>query len=210
MNKQRFEIPIEPEECNLFAIDDYLRSIQSSAERQKLIRTVGISAETREKYEREHGLPRGAVELAVMAEDKRIAVLNDVLVKKLCALQNSEATQDAVKEMYMEIGSKAAGIRALYPEAMHFLMQYSAMTRRTAAAFRGDYRFGNEFKIIQVQCAPSPNAQANSSSPVNVNVWVNVNLGIFINAGVAINVVAAFKYALAVVLWIWAAAFVIP
>lgn len=206
MNK-RFEIPIEPEGFSLFAIDDYLRSIRSPEERQKLIRTVGYSAEKREAYERKHGLPRGAVELAVMAEDKRITELNEMLAKKLVALQNSDAGPDAVRQVYMEVGSKAAGIKALYPEAMQFLMQYSAMTRRTAAAFRGDYRFGNEYKIIQVQCSPS---NANSSSPVNVNVWVNVNLGIFINVGVGINVVAAFKYVLAVVLWIWAAAFVIP
>lgn len=205
---ERFEIPMEPRGYNLFLMDDYLRTVRSQTERQKLIREVGYSAQKREDYERQCGLPRGAVELALLAEDKRVAEINDLLNKKLNQLYKEKAPRDRVNEAFREVGSRAAGIRALYPDAFQFLMQYNLLAKRNAAMFRGDYRFDNEFKIIQADCSPSSNVLSCGLDPVNT--CINVNLVIFINVGVGYNVVAAVTAALAFLLWIWAAVFVIP
>lgn len=205
MNK-RFEIPLQPGEHNLFAIDDYLRSIRTAEQRKTLISTVGYSTELRQAYETRHALPHGAVELAMMAEDKRVKELNDALAKRLSAAQADSFTPTQLKEFYLEVESKAAGLKTLYPEAMQFLLEYSALAQRNTASFRGDYRFSNEYKIILAQCNPNPNQNFNS----NVNWTITVNAAILINAAIFINVAVGFKYVLALVLWIWAAAFVIP
>lgn len=211
---ERFEIPMDPPGYNLFLIDDYMRTVRSKEERQKLIREVGYSTEKREEYERSHGLPRGALELALLAEDKRVAELNDMLNKNLNKLYQEKASREQVNALFMEAGSRAAGIKALYPEAFQFLMQYYMLAKRNASMFRGDYRFSNEFKIMQVDCSPSSNVLTCGLDPVNV--CVNWNLVVFVNVGVGINLVAAYNIAAAVTvalafyLWIWAAVFVIP
>jgi hypothetical protein len=205
---QRFEIPVEPQGYNLFLIDDYLRTVRSQKERQKLIREVGYSAEKREAYERSAGLPRGAVELALLAEDKRVAELSNLLNTKLNKLYDKNATREEINTAFKDAGSRAAGIKALYPEAFQFLLQYNVLAKRNASMFRGDYRFNNEFKIMQVDCSPSSNVLSCGLDPVNV--CVNVNLVVFVNAGVAWNVIAAVTVVLAFGFWIWAVAFVIP
>ncbi len=209
---QRFEIPLEPQGYNLFLVDDYLRTVRSKPERQRLIRDVGYSVEKREAYERSHGLPRGAVELALLAEDKRIAELNDVLNRQLNTLYEQKASPDQVNNLLRDAASRAAGVRALYPEAFQFLTQYQLMARRNASMFRGDYRFSNEFKIMQVDCSPSSNVLTCGPDPVNV--CVNWNLVVFVNVGGLVNLVAVWNIVAAVVfafaLYIWAAVVVIP
>ena len=204
----RFEIPMEPQGYNVFLIDDYMRTIRSHDKRMQLIREVGYSAEKREDYERQSGLPRGAVELSLMAEDKRVIELNEMLNKKLSKLYADKAPPEQINNAFMEAGSLAAGIRTLYPEAFHFLMQYNSMAKRAASAFRGDYRFSNEFKIIQADCSPSSNVLSCGVDPVNV--CVNINLLVFVNVGGLYNAVAAVTVLLAFAFWIWAVAFVIP
>jgi hypothetical protein len=208
MNNQRFEIPVEPHGYNMFLIDDYLRTIRSHEERIKLINTVGYSAEKRAEFERECGLPHGAVELALMCEDRQIGELNAFVNKKLNILYEQKADPAAVNEALMEVGSRSVGIRSLYPEAFQFLIQYNSLAKRNASSFRGDYRFGNEYKLMQVDCSPSSNVLTCGPDPVNV--CVNINYVVFINVGVGYNAVAAATVLLAFAFWIWAVAFVIP
>lgn len=209
---KRFEIPVEPQGYNVFLIDDYLRTLRSKEDRAKLIKTVGYSAEKREEYERSHSLPRGAVELALMCEDRQIAELNVMVNKRMNKLYEEKATQAQVNEALMDLASRTAGIKALYPEAFQFLTQYNSMARRNASSFRGDYRFNNEFKIMQADCSPSQNVNycVGGGDPVNVNGCININYVVFINVGVGYNAVAAVTVLLAFAFWIWAAAFVIP
>ena len=214
--KRRFEIPIEPGEYNLFDIDDYLRSIRSSKERQQLIATVGYSAELRRDYERRKGLPFGAVELAMMAEDKRVKEINGVLRKRLGSPQPGQnLSPEELMALYRELESMALGLKALYPEAVQFMLQYGVLARRNAASFQGDYQFNNEYKVLRVAC-PNANANANADECfeqntcwyVNFNYAVNFNAAIFLNA--AILAYVAILYGYAVLLAIWALVLVIP
>jgi hypothetical protein len=205
---QRFEIPVEPHGYNIFLIDDYLRTIRSHEERLKLIRTVGYSADKREEYERARGLPHGAVELALMCEDRQIGELNNFVNKRLNVLYEHKASPAEINDALLDVGSRTAGIRSLYPEAFQFLTQYNSLARRSASSFKGDYRFNNEYKLMQVDCSPTSNVL--SCGPDPVNVCVNINYVVFINVGVGYNAVAAVTVLLAFAFWIWAVAFVIP
>ena len=213
--KRRFEIPLEPAQYNLFEIDDYLRSIQSSKERKKLITTVAFSPELRRDFERKHGLPHGAVEMAMMAEDKRIKEINET-VRKRVKPDSSEMSAEEIMTLYRELESMAVGLKALYPEAIQFMLEYGALARRNAASFRGDYQFNNEYKIIRTAACnasgPPPDkcADTNTCWYVNFDYVVNFNLAVFQNVGVLAYVVALYGLILAYALWIVAAAFVIP
>ncbi len=203
---QRFEIPVEPHGYNVFLIDDYLRTIRSHEERVKLINTVGYSAEKREDYETTRGLPHGAVELALLCEDRQILEINEFVNTKMNGLYERKATVAEINEALMDVNSRSAGVRALYPEAFQFLIQYTSMARRNASAFRGDYRFSNEYKLMKVDCSPS--SDASTCSPVN---WcVSANYVVFLNVVAAAYVLAALAFVLAFAYWIWAAAFIIP
>lgn len=147
MNK-RFEIPIDPVAYNLFAIDDYLRSIRTSEDRQKLIREVGYSPERRDVFERKHGLPRGAVELAMMTEDRRVKEMSEKLTRRLAGRAGQQLTPQESRQLYLEVDSIMTGLRALYPEAIQFLKHYSALAQRNKATFYGDYQFGNDYRIM--------------------------------------------------------------
>jgi hypothetical protein len=197
---QRFEILVEPKGYNIFLIDDFLRTIRSHEERLRLINTVGYSEEKRDTFERERGLPHGAVELALMCEDKQVVELNAYVNNRLTALYDRKASREEINEALMEAGSRGVGIKALYPDAFQFLAQYGAMARRSSSAFRGDYRFNNEYKLMQVDCTPT--SDANSCSPVNY--CTSINYVVFIYGVAAVAAVLAFA------IWIWAVAFVIP
>jgi hypothetical protein len=214
---KRFEIPVESPGFNTFLVDDYLRSLRSHDERIKLINTHGYSAEKREEFERQSGLPRGAVELALVCEDKQIAELNKMVTDKMKKLYEEKASPEEVKAAFndIDIGSRAAGIKALYPEAFQFLMQYSALARRTASSFRGDYPINNEFKITLADCSPSANVNAGgpcgldpSNFCVNITVVVNVFGAAYAYVVAVAWVIAAAFVALAI--YVWAAVFVIP
>ena len=162
----RFEIPIDSSAYNLFAIDDYLRSIRTAEDRQKLIRSVGYSPELREEYEQRRGLPRGAVELAMMAEDKRVKELSDKLSQRFWVGVEKNFTPQEVKQFYLEVDSMSAGLRALYPEAVQFLKQYGMLSQRNKSTFQGDYQFGNEYRIMLANTCPGP-----PPDDCNPSVW---------------------------------------
>jgi hypothetical protein len=162
----RFEIPIDASAYNLFAIDDYLRSIKTSEDRQKLIRSVGYSARLREAYETENGLPRGAVELAMMAEDPRVKDLSDKLSQKFWTAMEQKATPQDMKKLYLEVDSMCAGLRSLYPEAVQFLKQYGMLSQRNKTTFYGDYQFSNEYRIMLANTCPGP-----PPDDCNPSVW---------------------------------------
>ena len=128
MNR-RFEIPIDPVAYNLFAIDDYLRSIRTPEDRKKLIRKVGYSAELRDAYERKHGLPRGAVELAMMTEDRRVKEMSDKLAQRLAGRAGKEMSPQESRQLYLEVDSIMTGLRSLYPEADIQIPEPHAITR---------------------------------------------------------------------------------
>ena len=215
--KQRFEMPVE-QGYNLFLIDDYLRSLRTHDERMKLINTSGYSAEKRDEYERSRGLPRGAVELALVCEDRQLQELNTMLNAKLSKLQKEKAPPEKMNELLTEVSSRAAGVRSLYPEAFQFLSQYAALSKRNASAFHGDYRFSNEYKILKVDCSPNSNVNVNANANaqdctlVNICSVINVYLGVFLGLYAYVAVVAWVGLAefLAFAIYIWAAVFVIP
>jgi hypothetical protein len=187
--KERFEIPVNPAglNYNLFAIDDFLRSIQTSEQRKELIATVGYSPRKREQYERKRGLPHGAVELAMMVEDRRVQEINQLLAERLPALYNREASQQQILDLYQEIASISVGLRNNYPDATGFLIAYSQLSERTRRSFQGDYRFSHEYRILQVQDGgsnPPPDPLANVAQFLSLvaNVVGVVNLAVYANA----------------------------
>jgi hypothetical protein len=199
---QRFEIPVETHGYNMFLIDDYLRSMRSHEERLKLINTVGYSAQKRAEYERDHGLPHGAVELAMMCEDRQIAELNDYVNHKLTNLYGGQQpAPEQINDALREVASRTGGIRTLYPEAFQFLTQYNLLASRSAAVFRGDYRFNNEYKLMQVDCSPTSNVLTCGPSPVNA--CVNINYVVFVNVGVGYNLVAVVTVLLLFAFFLW-------
>ena len=202
----RFEIPIPPRGYNMFLIDDYLRTIRSHEERVKLINTYGFSAEKRGEYERAHSLPHGAVELALLCEDRQLNELNSYINNTMNGLYERKASPEEINEALTDFASRSGGIRTLYPDAFQFLVQYSSMARRNASAFRGDYRFNNEYKLMRIDCSPTANAQ--TCSPVNY--CVSINYVVALNVAVEAYVVAALALVLAFVYWVWALVFVIP
>jgi len=163
----RFEIPIGTSQYNLFAIDDYLRSIRTPEERQKLIQSVGYSARMREEYEARNGLPRGAVEMAMMAEDRRVKELSEKLSNRIAAGVCDQLSAQEAKQFYLEVDSIMGGLRALYPEAISFLRQYGLMAQRNKATFYGDYQFGNEYRVMMANTCPGPPPP----DPCNPSSW---------------------------------------
>ena len=208
MNK-RFEIPVEPPRYNTFLVDDYLRSLRSHEERIKLINTWGYSAEKREEYEKASGLPHGAVELALVCEDKQISQFTAMVGERMKKLYDEKASPEKVKAALNEfdVRSRSAGFQALYPDAFQFLMQYSGLSRRSAASFRGDYSFNNEYKITLADCSPSANANANASGPCGDSTpgnWCN-----YINVAIVVNIAAAVQLYIAVLFYFIAGVYII-
>ncbi len=157
MKNRRFEIPIDPSAYNLFAIDDYLRSIRTPEDRKKLIREVGLSAQARAAFERRSGLPRGAVELAMMTEDKRVQAMSEKLAQRLGDSAGKPMSPQDARKFYLEVDSIMSGLRTLYPEAIHFLKEYSALAQRNKTTFYGDYQFSNDYRIMLANTCPGPN-----------------------------------------------------
>jgi hypothetical protein len=150
----RFEIPIDSSAYNLFAIDDYLRGIRTSEDRQRLIRSVGYSPGLRDAYEKKHALPRGAVEVAMMAEDQRVKDLSEKLSQRYLGAVEQKMDPQEMKRFYQEIESMSSGLRTLYPEAVQFLKQYGTLSQRNKQTFYGDYQFGNEYRIMLANTCP--------------------------------------------------------
>lgn len=186
MKNTRFEIPIDPSAYNLFAIDDYLRSIRTSEDRQKLIRSVGYSAKRRDAYEKRHGLPRGAIELAMMAEDQRVKELSDKLAQKFWLGVEEKRTPQELKAFYLEVDSISAGLRALYPDAIQFLRQYGVLSQRNKTTFYGDYQFGNDYRILLAATCPGP-----PPDDCNPDVWWCTEVFVYTWSLVAWQVFAA-------------------
>ena len=201
MNK-RFEIPVEPGRFNTFAIDDYLRGIQTPDKRRQIVATVGYSPQLREAYEKSHCLPRGAVELAMMAEDSRLKAWNEKIVKQFTGKDPGSLDQGKINEALMEVQSMGQGLQALYPEAVHFLMQYNALAQRNKASFRGDYRFTTDYKIILAQCS-SPWWYTNARVYTDTNVVWNANVAAYQQVAVLLWLAAVVAAAWAVFLYAW-------
>ena len=190
---QRFEIPVSVDETlsqiNLFAVDDYLRSIQSESDRKKLISRVGYSATKRAAYEKKHQLPRGAVEVAMMMDDRRFKQLNTMLAQQLAQASSEGAKPEVLAKFYQEASSMSMGLAQLYPDAQDFFLQHWLLSQRNHRHFLGDHRFSSEYRMQLVS------SWCPSLSPVNCNILVNLgillNVGIIANVGVGLNVIAA-------------------
>ncbi len=198
----RFEIPVEPNGFNAFVIDDYLRMIQTPERRQSLIATVGYSPQLREAYEKSRGLPRGAVELAMLTEDRRFKSWNEKIVKRFTGKDPGSLDQKQISEALMEVQSMGQGLQALYPEAVHFLMQYNALAQRNKASFRGDYRFTTDYKIILAQCS-SPWWYTNARVYTDTNVVWNANVAAYQQVAVLLWLALAVAAAWAIFLYAW-------
>jgi hypothetical protein len=170
----RFEIPLDAAAYNLFAIDDYLRSIRTPEDRQKLIRSVAYSPMLRESYEREHGIPRGAVEVAMMAEDPRVKQLTEKLSEKFWVAVEQQTSPQELKQFYAEVESMSSGLRTLYPEAVEFLKQYGMLSQRNKRTYYGDYQFGNDYRILLANACPGP-----PPDDCNPQVWWCTNVWAF-------------------------------
>jgi hypothetical protein len=201
MNK-RFEIPVENSGFNAFNIDDYLRLIQTPARRQEIIATVGYSPQLREAYEKSRGLPRGAVELAMLTEDRRFKETNERIVKRFTGKDPGSLDQNEIKDALQEVQSMGQGLQALYPEAVHFLMQYNALAQRNKASFRGDYRFTTDYKIILAQCS-SPWWYTNARVYTDTNVVWNANVAAYQQVAVLLWLALAVAAAWAIFLYAW-------
>lgn len=201
--KKRFEIPVEPSGFNTFLIDDYLRMIQTPEKRKEIIATVGFSPQTREAYEKEHGLPRGAVELAMLTEDRRFKCWNERIMNRLSGKDPSSLDPEEIREAMMQVQSLGQGIQAVYPEAVHFLMQYNSLAQRNKASFRGDYRYTTDYKIILAQCS-SPWWYTNTRVYTDTNVVWNANIAAYQQVALLLWLALAVAVAWGVFLYAWA------
>jgi hypothetical protein len=183
---------------NLFAVDDYLRSIQRDEDRRNLILSVGYSPEKRQRYEQERQLPRGAIELAMMLEDRQFKELNSVLMVEMNAMNQVEegekVSSDRYETFYQRVYAMASGLTRRYPEAMDFLLQYSILNDRNRRRFVGDYKFSPEYQLQMVNWCPPPGAAPGLNCNTAINLSINVNLGVNVNVAtnikVAINIAA--------------------
>lgn len=183
---------------NLFAVDDYLRSIQREEDRKNLILSVGYSPEKRQSYEQERQLPRGAIELAMMLEDRQFKELNSVLMEEMNQMNRVEETEkvspDRYEAFYQRVYAMASGLTRRYPEAMDFLLQYSILNDRNRRRFVGDYKFSPEYQLQMVNWCPPPGAAPGLNCNTAINLSINVNLGVNVNVAtnikVAINIAA--------------------
>lgn len=204
--KERFEIPIpqDSRQYNLFAIDDFLRSIQTSERRQKLITSVGLSPTKRAAFEKKGGLPHGAVELAMMMEDRRIQEINQIIHQKLPLLYSKDNKQEEVLDLYEEIASLSVGLRNNYPDATSFLVAYARLSERTRRSFQGDYRFSSEYRMLQAQDGGS---NPPPDPPANLGQWLSViaNVVGLVNVFVYTNLVLATLALAAAAAVVWAA-----
>jgi hypothetical protein len=169
----RFEIPVELADYNIFAIDDFLRSIRTAEQCRKLIATVGYSAARRRAYESEHGLPSGAVELAMLAQDRRIKELGEKLTRRFGLSKASQPTPQQLKAFYYEVESVTSGLRELYPEALRFLKNYGVLARRNKRTYAGDYDFGNDYRILLANTCPGPSPSPSPSTSVFQDLKTN-------------------------------------
>jgi hypothetical protein len=209
MNK-RFEIAVEPNGFNAFLIDDYLRMIQTPEKRKEIITTVGYSPQMREAYEKSHNLPRGAVELAMMTEDRRFKEWNERITRRLTGRDPGSLDQTEMKHALMEVQSLGQGLQSLYPEAVHFLMHYNSLAQRNKASFRGDYRYTTDYKVILAQCS-SPWWYTNARVYTDTNVVWNANIAAYQQVALLLwlALAVAVIWGLLVYLWICVVAFCI-
>ena len=205
----RFEIPVDLADYNIFSIDDFLRSIRTPERRQKLVETVGYSAARRRAYETGHGLPSGAVELAMLAQDRQVKELGEKLNQRLGLTGDSTPSPQQLKTLYYEVESMTTGLRELYPEALQFLKNYGALAQRNKRSYAGDYHFGNDYRILLASGCPGP--PPNPPNPylaIDKSVLLLGWYSVFIAADV---IVAAVSVLLAIAcLAVWLVAIVAP
>jgi hypothetical protein len=208
--KKRFEIPLTEDdglkEINLFAVDDFLRSMASADARRKLILTAGASRERRQAYEEKHGLPHGSVELAMLMEDKRFRELDRWLRNRLPELADKNTKPEAIEEIYRLSFSLGRGLKQLYPDAADFMLQYSVLSHRNRQRFMADFGFSNEYKLQMAEfCFPSCDGGLNCNS--NINVFVTVNLAQYLIAALAaaVYLAVALVFVVCVAIPVWPA-----
>lgn len=203
--KQRFEMPISGSDdlssINLFAVDDFLRSMGNSEARRQLIQKVGFSGQERETYERKNGLPHGVVELAMLMEDKRVQELNRMISRQIPALYEKKVRPEDMIEIHQHSMSIARGLEQLYPEASDFMLQYAVLTQRNRRQFVGDYGFGNEQKLQYADCFLSCDSGLNCN--VHVNVTVNVNAILTVNLAAIQKVALALVFVVCIAIPVW-------
>jgi len=206
--KKRFEIPLTEEdglrEINLFAVDDFLRSMASAEARRKLILTAGASRESREAYEKKNGLPHGSVELVMLMEDKRFRELDRLLRSRLPELSDRNTKPEVIEEIYRLSFSLGRGLKQLYPDAADFMLQYSVLSHRNRQRFMADFGFSNEYKLQMASfCFPSCDGGLNCNS--NINVFVTVNLAQYLIAALAavayLAIALVFVVCIAIPVW---------
>ena len=192
--KTKFEIPLTSDQSlkgiNLFAVDDYLRSIQSVEDRKAMVMKIGFSASRRAAYEKKNQLPRGAVELAQMLDDRRYREMQEKLTKSWTSVSAQAAPPEELSLYYREAATITLGLSQLYPEAFNFLLQYSLLTQRNRHQFLGDHRFSAEYRVQMVT------SWCPSTTPVNCNIFINV--GVVALLAIAIGAVALIAIAVAV------------
>lgn len=193
-------------DINLFEVDEHLRLLEKEDERKALIETVGYSPEKRAQYEKERHLPRGAIDLAMLIEDRQFKALNREVFEEFTALQKrvneGEEIGSQTDEFYQKVYAVSQGLTRRYPEAMDFLMQYSILHERNRRYFTGDYKFSPEYQLQLANWCPPPGAKPGLNCNTALNLTVNVNLAVNVNAAtnikLAVNIVAWLLIAVAV------------
>jgi len=153
VNKDRLIIPVEGPEINGFEVDDFLRLIHNPIARKRLAAEYGGSFAAAEQYEKSHGLPRGAIQLALLTDDERVQKMFQAIGAKILAAQESQDPQK-LKEAVKEGTSISQGIQRLYPQAMDFIISYRKLVEQSQEAYIGDY------KTYKIACSNSYSFQS--------------------------------------------------
>ena len=189
-----FALPIDFRDYNLFAIEDYLYSIQSKEKRRELLNKIGTDRFAIASYEQDNYLPAGAFELVMFVEDKKVSnrLLN--LSKRYNdAIQKEEINFKEIEEITWETYTFLSGAERLYPAAINFLKTYQNLTLKTKEAFSAMPYSKNDF----IRCKSFTEEYV-----VNVNILINVNVGVTVTLVALVVIAAAAAVVLALFAWV--------
>lgn len=187
-----FVMPINPKGYNLFAIEDFLRQIHDVKQRKALIKSAGYSAEARASYEKEHSLPIGAIELAIMTDDASLQDRGNKISYKLVAARENPQLQVKALE---ESASFSYGLAKRYPQAVRFIVRYNTELYKQRKLYAA--------QIVKISLDDyDKNPSLNVS--IGANLWAIANLGVFTHASVLFYLGIAIGAGAVALAWAWA------
>ena len=185
MERKPIKIPLVLNKLDVFAIDDYLRSVNDPVLRKTLIAEYGGSPEKIREFEQSKSLPEGAFELLLLQEDPEFAAFNgDVLKDYMSKLTNPDQRlrlKQQIKDMNIKMRPK-------FPRAYAFLQAYAkcvaeASERAPERPFNDNVQedfplpvaLANVFVVVNALWLANLNVQANANLDYNANAASNWN-----------------------------------